>query len=45
MASRRTHEVFATYTGTWMADRANPDALIVPGHDMAHWQTLAARYD
>jgi N-acyl homoserine lactone hydrolase len=26
-------------------DRANPDALIVPGHDMAHWETLAAHYD
>jgi N-acyl homoserine lactone hydrolase len=26
-------------------DRANPDALIIPGHDMARWQTLAARYD
>jgi N-acyl homoserine lactone hydrolase len=26
-------------------DRAHPDALIVPGHDMAHWETLAERYD
>jgi N-acyl homoserine lactone hydrolase len=25
-------------------DREHPDALIVPGHDMAHWQTLAERY-
>jgi glyoxylase-like metal-dependent hydrolase (beta-lactamase superfamily II) len=25
-------------------DRAHPDALIIPGHDMAHWETLAARY-
>lgn len=28
---------------TW--DREHPDALIVPGHDMAHWETLAARYE
>ncbi len=26
-------------------DREHPDALIVPGHDMAHWETLAARYE
>jgi glyoxylase-like metal-dependent hydrolase (beta-lactamase superfamily II) len=26
-------------------DREHPDALIVPGHDMGHWQTLAERYD
>jgi glyoxylase-like metal-dependent hydrolase (beta-lactamase superfamily II) len=26
-------------------DREHPDALIVPGHDMAHWETLAERYD
>lgn len=26
-------------------DRENPDALIVPGHDMAHWETLAERYE
>jgi N-acyl homoserine lactone hydrolase len=26
-------------------DRAHPDALIIPGHDMAHWETLAERYD
>lgn len=26
-------------------DREYPDALIVPGHDMAHWETLAERYD
>jgi len=25
-------------------DREHPDALIIPGHDMAHWQTLAERY-
>jgi glyoxylase-like metal-dependent hydrolase (beta-lactamase superfamily II) len=25
-------------------DREHPDALIVPGHDMAHWETLAERY-
>ncbi|HEY6781142.1 MAG TPA: MBL fold metallo-hydrolase, partial [Thermoleophilaceae bacterium] len=23
----------------------SPDALIVPGHDMAHWQALAASYE
>ncbi len=27
-ASRRVHEVFATYTGTWMADRAQPMELL-----------------
>jgi N-acyl homoserine lactone hydrolase len=26
-------------------DREHPDALIIPGHDMGHWETLAARYD
>ncbi|HEY3759707.1 MAG TPA: N-acyl homoserine lactonase family protein [Solirubrobacteraceae bacterium] len=26
-------------------DREHPDALIIPGHDMAHWETLAERYD
>jgi N-acyl homoserine lactone hydrolase len=26
-------------------DRAHPDALIIPGHDIALWETLAARYD
>jgi N-acyl homoserine lactone hydrolase len=26
-------------------DREHPDAVIVPGHDMEHWQTLAERYD
>ncbi len=26
-------------------DREHPDALIVPGHDTAHWETLAERYD
>ncbi len=26
-------------------DREHPDALIVPGHDMAHWETLAERYE
>ncbi len=26
-------------------DREHPDALIVPGHDMDHWETLAERYD
>ena len=26
-------------------DREHPDALIVPGHDMAYWETLAERYD
>jgi glyoxylase-like metal-dependent hydrolase (beta-lactamase superfamily II) len=25
-------------------DREHPDALIVPGHDMAHWQTLEQSY-
>jgi N-acyl homoserine lactone hydrolase len=25
-------------------DRAHPDALIIPGHDMAHWRTLESRY-
>jgi N-acyl homoserine lactone hydrolase len=25
-------------------DREHPDALIVPGHDMGHWETLAAHY-
>jgi glyoxylase-like metal-dependent hydrolase (beta-lactamase superfamily II) len=25
-------------------DREHPDALIVPGHDMAHWETLEQRY-
>jgi N-acyl homoserine lactone hydrolase len=25
-------------------DREHPDALIIPGHDMGHWQTLAERY-
>ncbi len=25
-------------------DREHPDALIIPGHDMGHWQTLAAHY-
>jgi N-acyl homoserine lactone hydrolase len=25
-------------------DRAHPDALVVPGHDMEHWRTLDARY-
>jgi glyoxylase-like metal-dependent hydrolase (beta-lactamase superfamily II) len=25
-------------------DRDHPDALIVPGHDMAHWESLADRY-
>jgi N-acyl homoserine lactone hydrolase len=24
-------------------DREHPDALIIPGHDMAHWETLAER--
>ncbi len=23
----------------------SPDALIVPGHDMPHWNTLAASYE
>jgi N-acyl homoserine lactone hydrolase len=26
-------------------DREHPDALIIPGHDMANWETLAERYD
>ena len=26
-------------------DREHPDALIVPGHDMAHWETLTERYE
>jgi N-acyl homoserine lactone hydrolase len=26
-------------------DREHPDALIVPGHDMAQWGTLAERYE
>jgi glyoxylase-like metal-dependent hydrolase (beta-lactamase superfamily II) len=26
-------------------DLEHPDALIVPGHDMAHWETLAERYE
>jgi glyoxylase-like metal-dependent hydrolase (beta-lactamase superfamily II) len=26
-------------------DRANPEAVIVPGHDIAHWETLADRYE
>ena len=26
-------------------DREHPDALIIPGHDMAHWETLAERYE
>jgi glyoxylase-like metal-dependent hydrolase (beta-lactamase superfamily II) len=26
-------------------DREHPDALIIPGHDMALWETLAERYD
>jgi N-acyl homoserine lactone hydrolase len=26
-------------------DREHPDALIVPGHDMSHWETLAERYE
>ncbi len=26
-------------------DREHPGALIVPGHDMAHWETLAERYE
>lgn len=26
-------------------DREHPDALIVPGHDMTHWETLAERYE
>jgi N-acyl homoserine lactone hydrolase len=26
-------------------DREHRDALIVPGHDMAHWETLAERYE
>lgn len=25
-------------------DREHPDALIIPGHDMANWETLAERY-
>ncbi len=25
-------------------DRANPDAVIVPGHDMDHWRQLETRY-
>jgi N-acyl homoserine lactone hydrolase len=25
-------------------DREHPDALIIPGHDIAHWETLAPRY-
>jgi glyoxylase-like metal-dependent hydrolase (beta-lactamase superfamily II) len=25
-------------------DRANPDAVIVPGHDMEHWRQLETRY-
>jgi len=25
-------------------DREHPDAVIVPGHDMAHWESLAERY-
>ncbi len=25
-------------------DRANPDAVIVPGHDMEHWRKLETRY-
>jgi N-acyl homoserine lactone hydrolase len=25
-------------------DREHRDALIIPGHDMAHWETLAERY-
>ncbi len=25
-------------------DREHPDALIIPGHDMAHWEQLEARY-
>lgn len=26
-------------------DGEHPEALIVPGHDMAHWETLAERYE
>jgi glyoxylase-like metal-dependent hydrolase (beta-lactamase superfamily II) len=26
-------------------DREHPDALIVPGHDIAHWRTLEERYE
>jgi N-acyl homoserine lactone hydrolase len=26
-------------------DSEHPDALIIPGHDMAHWETLAERYE
>jgi N-acyl homoserine lactone hydrolase len=26
-------------------DREHQDALIVPGHDMVHWETLAERYE
>ncbi len=26
-------------------EREHPDALIIPGHDMAHWETLAERYE
>jgi N-acyl homoserine lactone hydrolase len=26
-------------------DREHPDALIIPGHDMDHWEQLAERYD
>jgi N-acyl homoserine lactone hydrolase len=26
-------------------DREHPDALIIPGHDIAHWETLAERYE
>ena len=26
-------------------DREHPDALIIPGHDIDHWETLAARYE
>jgi glyoxylase-like metal-dependent hydrolase (beta-lactamase superfamily II) len=25
-------------------DREHPDAIIIPGHDMAHWEGLAERY-
>lgn len=25
-------------------DREHPEALIIPGHDIAHWETLAERY-
>lgn len=37
-AFERSLDAIAAY------DRANPDALIIPGHDMAAWEQLAELY-